>query len=317
MTDTQTDTRANQLGSLKNPFENTIAVAVHQHRFGLTRKVSDDDARVVTQETGESLPPEAIAMSKRLLKSPSYDAIMSLDSRIRGRLADLSVPSVLQNAVVLVTFEMFSIVRRELEEYQRIRAQRVREFIADYEKAIEEARITLGSLFKANEYPSARDVEARFSVDVQYVQFGVAEGLKSIDQQLFNEEKQRLEATMREAALEMRTGMRAALSELVGHLREKLSGTGENGRPKILRESAVQNLNEWLDMFSLRDVTGDQELKNLVERLRGTLKGVDTKSLRDDNAARLKVRSELELAKGRLDSLVAEQPSRKFSFGED
>lgn len=303
---------------MENPFKNTIAVMLSQHRFGITRKVKPEEARAVSQATGETCNENAVSLAKRLLKSPQYDAIMRLDAGIRTRLHELSVPSVLRDGVVLVSLDFFERVREELRIYQRTRESMVAAFCSSYSDAVAEARETLGSLFDSSQYPPVDYVRGRFSVEVQYVGFDVSEGLKSIDENLYQREKEKLQECMAEAAREIRLGMRAALADLVGHLGQVLSGEREGGKPKILRDSAVNNISDWLDLFEGRNVTGDQELARMVEQCRSLINGIGSpENLRTSAGLRQEVAFKTARIKEALDDLVTELPARRMSLEDD
>jgi hypothetical protein len=302
---------------IKSPFENTIGVMLSQHKWGTQRKVRSNEARAVTLD-GERVSEEAVALSKKLIRSDEYDAIGSLDGAIRTELEKLSVPSVLRKGVILIPFLLFEQAMTKLVEYQEQRRVLVSRFADSYERAVDRARETLGpSLFRSEQYPSARVIANKFWVDVSTVDFNVSGNLKTLNRKLWEEERAKLQANMREATEEIRSVLRASLLDLVGHLSERLSGENEDGKPKIFRDASIKNLNEWLELFSARNVTDDQDLDELVQRCRQAMVGVDAEDLRKRTDIRKETASNLQTIKAQLDTMMVNSPSRKFSFDDD
>jgi hypothetical protein len=99
-------------------------------------------------------------------------------------------------------------------------------------------------------------------------------------------------------------------------MQERLA-PGEDGRPKAFRDSLVSNLAEFLDGFSLRNLTNDRQCEALVERLRKLLTGVDADDLRTSDTLRARVAAGIDKVKAKLDPLVVERGSRDISFEDD
>ena len=76
----------------------------------------------------------------------------------------------------------------------------------------------------------------------------------------------------------------------------------------------MENLNEWLDNFELRNVTDDAALSKLVEEAKLLVAGADVKELRKNEAARDGLRKQFTAVKEQLDLLVEEAGSRKIVF---
>jgi hypothetical protein len=63
------------------------------------------------------------------------------------------------------------------------------------------------------------------------------------------------------------------LSKLVSHLMGRLSGT-EDGKPKIFRDSAVENLTEFFNRFRQLNVRSNEQLDGLVNDAHRIVRGV-------------------------------------------
>ena len=305
--DTPKDLRAKQS---VNPFENAIAVQINKHRFGVRRKVEDVDAT----KDGQEVSRETIAVSKKLLQSDEYNKIALLDNQIKWNLDVISVPSILKQAVVLIPLPLFDRAVKMIDQYQADRAAAVDAFMASYDAVILKAQQELGPLFDRSQYPSPGEVRSRFSVDVSYVDFSISENLRKANSELYERERKKLEATMAEAAEDIRAALRLSLSELLNALTERLSGKNANGKPLVFQDSTVTNMNEWLELFSARNVASDNQLAKLVEKCKATLQGVEPDDLRKQADVREVAAKELSVVKNELDKLLTIRPSRKFSM---
>ena len=305
-------------GVSKNVFDRSLAVCISMHKWGIRRKVQASDVNVRDAFEDEPVSPEAIAMSKRLIESASYDAIGALDMSIRNELQRLALPaSMLRKGMYLVPLASLERVEHMIMAYQVQREGLISDFIAVYGDAISRARETLGPLFREDQYPDRDAVRSAFGVKISYVSFEVPGKLRSISEQLYNREKAKLTATIEQAGDEIRRGMREALAQLVGHLQSKLSEKRPDGRPAIFRDSAVQNIKDWLELLPTRNILDDTDLEVLAGKARQLLDGVAASDLRSDVLLRERVSGQMTEIKASLDTLVTSQPVRKFSWNDE
>ena len=101
------------------------------------------------------------------------------------------------------------------------------------------------------------------------------------------------------------------LSKLVSHLTDRLAGQ-EDGKPKVFRDSAVENLTEFFGRFRQLNIHSSAELDQLVERAQGVLAGVQPQDLRDSAARRQQVASQMAAVQASLDGLLMDRPRRSI-----
>ena len=92
---------------------------------------------------------------------------------------------------------------------------------------------------------------------------------------------------------------------------ERLSGQTD-GKPKIFRDSAVENLAEFFQRFRQLNVRSNDELDELVSQAQQIVQGIQPQSLRDNNVLRQTVASELAEVRGTLDSMMIDRPRRNI-----
>ena len=76
--------------------------------------------------------------------------------------------------------------------------------------------------------------------------------------------------------------------------------------------NGVDRLLEFLDTFSKKDVADDEQLRTLVEEVRGLLSGQDISKLRKDQGLRELVQERMQSVKVVLDTLVEDAPTRQI-----
>lgn len=99
------------------------------------------------------------------------------------------------------------------------------------------------------------------------------------------------------------------LSDLVTHLSERLSGQ-DDGKPKIFRDSAVENLSEFFQRFRRLHIGGEDQLEEIVSRAESVLRGVEAQQLRDAPRLRERIVDNLADVRRALDEQLVDQPRR-------
>ncbi len=101
------------------------------------------------------------------------------------------------------------------------------------------------------------------------------------------------------------------LSSLVSHLTERLSGN-EDGKPKIFRDSAVENLTEFFERFRTLNVRSNEQLDEMVDQCQQIVRGIEPQALRDSSVTRNTVATELAQVQQVLDDLLVDRPRRNI-----
>jgi hypothetical protein len=120
---------------------------------------------------------------------------------------------------------------------------------------------------------------------------------------------------MAEASSEIQQVLRAAMAEMVAHLRDRLTDQAD-GKPQRIRESTIEKLRGFLDTFDFRNVTDDVELREQVERARQLLNGVSTDTIRNTAELRVRIKNGMAEVAQQLETMVADRVGRKFRFDE-
>ena len=98
----------------------------------------------------------------------------------------------------------------------------------------------------------------------------------------------------------------------MGHLSERISGAGEDGKPKVFRDSAVDNLSDFFERFRSLNVRSNDQLDALVAQAQQAVRGVGAQDLRDSGDLRQRVASELSRVQSALDGMLVDRPRRRI-----
>jgi len=94
----------------------------------------------------------------------------------------------------------------------------------------------------------------------------------------------------------------------VEHLTERISGSNDDGTPKVFRDSAVGNLADFFARFRNLNVRSNPQLDALVEEAQRTVRGLEAQDLRDSATIRQFVGERLANVRTSLDAMLIERP---------
>jgi len=289
--------------------ERAVLIQVDIKRIGNARKVSTE---IINADADKDL----LHVSKTLLDSAELKAVTALDSEMKSYLKRKCLPSVLRKGVFLLPLASLSAVNARMEAFQAQRATLVNSFAEVYPSLVEQARAQLRDLFDAEDYPPAERVKEFFALSWNYVSFGVPEALATVDQALFEEQRQKSAAQWQEAQGVVQDLLRARTLEMVSHMAERLTPCAD-GKAKTFRNSMLENIDEFLQDFDSLNVTNDAQLAALVSRARELLSGVDAQTLRKSKDLRANLGSAFGEIETQLNSLLVDRPLRMVSFDEE
>jgi len=303
-------------GAVDNVLRNSVFLKVSFGTYGNTRRVSNQTLGIVADE-------ETVRVNKSLLQSKELDELDKSDAAFRRWIYDISLPY--DMGIYVLSLRAVETFNRKFREYRDgKRAELIERFMGKYSRCVSEAEQRLSSvqvgdrtvnLFKSSDYLSEAKVRDRFYADYEYLSFSTPDTLSEISESIFEEEREKASSKLQSATDEMIGVMRGTLLELVTHLKTKLT-PGDDGKAKILRDTAVTNLSDFLKTFDLRNVTNDTELASLVGQCRSILRTFDFDAdvLRNITTVRERVQRDMTAVSDELAKLVIEKPSRKFRF---
>lgn len=284
-------------------FEKTIAVSLsfgtiaNQRRTSLAGVVVDADK-------------DRLNMNALILQCPEMKAIRGVMAKTRERILDdkkgLTLPALFKRGVALVPHSLVDQVEQILHDARAELATHVEDLITNYDQRIEEDRQRLRSKFSLRHYPSKAALRDTFTITWRYMSLTPSAQLKTISSAVYQKEVARAIKDAQEISEAIKQTMRAAAYELVKAFRDRL-GYDNEGNPLVFRNSTVNNLTEFIANLEHRNVTGDQELSDLMSEITGLLNGVNPDALRNNESLRKAVHAKTEEIIGGLNTLVTTQ----------
>jgi len=251
-----------------------------------------------------------LSAGKKLLDTshPAFKAVTAVRTRVIAFWKGISLPYpesgirlIRQDDISSFTVQMTSL-KVELDEA-------VVQLDARYDELKSAARRRLGSLYNAGDYPVT--LRGWFDVSYDFPSVEPPEYLRQLSPQLYQQEASRIAARFDEAVQLAEQAFTEELSKLVSHLTERLSGS-EDGKPKVFRDSVVENLREFFERFRHLNIRSDQQLDELVVQAQRVVRSVEPQQLRDNRALRQQVASQLSGVQSVLDGLLVDRPRRNI-----
>ena len=294
-----------------SPFENALALRLELRCFGTAR-------RGIMSEITTFADKDMLRLGKAIVISDALDAIHSADGEVRRWLENRSVPAPLFKAGTrLVKLTTFPTVEERIRAYTLVERPRLVEaFIADWPRAVNDARNRLATQFEAKNYPEPADVRACFDARATWLEIGAPKALQRLSADVYRQQAEQVREAFADAMIAARQGVRIKVRELIAKLAERLT-PGADGKRKVFRDSAVENVREFFELFDDCDLTNDAATRAIVDKGRQLLAGVTPDALREDAAAadRANLSRAFETMTRELDALIVTAPSRQY--GED
>ncbi len=171
------------------------------------------------------------------------------------------------------------------------------------------ARERLGRLYSATDYPER--LTGLFAIDYDFPSVEPPAYLRELSPALYAEEQRRVAARFDEAVHLAEEAFTSELGKLISHLTERLSGQ-EDGKPKVFRDTAIENLSEFFQRFRQLNVRSNQDLDDLVAQAQSVVRGIQPQELRDSASLRQHVATQLSGVQAAIDGLMVDRPRRNI-----
>ena len=276
--------------------------------FGTTKSLSDEQKATIANSFDADR--EALSAGKRLLntKDPAWKNVSSLKSQMNSFWKGETLPFPM-TGIRLIRQHDIAHFNDRMMSFEAELDQAVEALDEVYGLMKESARQRLGELFNAGDYPSS--LQGLFSVTVSYPSVEVPPYLRRLRPDLYRQEAERVSQRFDQALEMAESAFMDELSQLISHLTERLTGQ-DDGKPKVFRDSAVNNVFSFLERFKRLNVNSNAELNDLISTCQQVVQGRSAQSLRDNRLVRESVATELREVGKQLDQLLVDRPRRNL-----
>ena len=253
---------------------------------------------------------EYLSAGKKLLdvSHPTFKAVTSVRSRILAYWKGISLPYP-EPGIRLIRQDDIASFTVQLTTLKADLQQAVTSLDECYAELKSAARRRLGRLFNVADYPPS--LSGLFDVSYDFPSVEPPDYLRQLSPLLYQQEANRVAARFDEAIQLAEQAFTEELAKLVSHLTERLSGS-DDGKPKVFRDSAVENLGEFFQRFRHLNVRSSDQLDDLVGQAQRVVRGVQPQQLRDNVSLRQQVATQLSGVQAVLDGLLVDRPRRNI-----
>ncbi len=279
--------------------------------FGVRRSLSPDQCEQAAAQFGAERA--YISASKKLIDAahPAMRAVNQVRREVSEYWKDISLPFP-EAGIRLVRQADVVQMDDHLGNYQRRLSEAVEVLESCHSEIKRLAHERLGRLYNEADYPATFIGLFQFTWDFPNVE--PPDYLARLKPELYQQEWNRVRSRFEEAVQLTEQAFMNELSGLISHLSERLSGAGD-GKPKIFRDSAIENLNEFFERFQRLNIHSSSELESLVARAQSLLSGVRPQQLRDSTGLRQQLATQLSGVQSVLDGLMVDRPRRRILRG--
>jgi hypothetical protein len=277
--------------------------------FG-TQKTLTPEQRAAAAEPFDA-DSQLISAGKRLIdtKHTAYRAVTAIRTKIGETWRGLTLPFP-EPGVRLIKQEKLDEFAAMIADYKVELDDAVANLDRHYDELKHAAAERLGSLFNAADYPET--LRGLFDVAVDFPSIEPPDYLMQLSPGLYQQEQERVRARFEEAVRLAEQGFLEEFARLVDHITERLSGTSDDGSPKVFRDSAVGNLGDFFARFRELNVRSNVQLDELVERAQQAVRGVAAQDLRDSQGLRQRLATQLTQVQSALDGMIVDRPRRRI-----
>jgi hypothetical protein len=251
-----------------------------------------------------------LSAGKKLIDTghPAFKAVTTIRNRAKQCWASMSLPYP-EPGIRLIRQDRVDDFDAKMREFKEELAEAVATLDRHYTELKATARQRLGALFNAGDYPES--LRGMFEVSWDFPSVEPPDYLQQLNPQLYEQECQRVQSRFDEAVRLAEEAFATELAKLMSHLTDRLSGQ-EDGKPKIFRDSAVENLAEFFQRFRELNVRSNEQLDQLVGQAQRVIRGVGPQDLRDNAGLRQHVATEMSRVQSVLDGLLIDRPRRNI-----
>jgi hypothetical protein len=264
-------------------------------------------------QAAESFDAEGqfLSAGKKLIdtKHNAFRAVTAIRTKITDYWRGLTLPFP-EPGVRLINHDQVEGFDQQMADFKIELEDAVRTLDHKFEELKQAAAQRLGSLFNPADYPAT--LVGLFGVSWDYPNIEPPAYLIGLSPDLYRQEQERVRARFEQAVQLAEQAFLDEFAKVVAHLTERISGTNEDGTPKVFRDSAIDNLSEFFERFRSLNVRSNQQLDELVVQAQRAVRGVAAQDLRDSQSVRQEVATQLATVQTTLDAMLIERPRRRI-----
>jgi hypothetical protein len=284
------------------------AARVSVHWFGIRKSLTTQQTAQAADAFGAE--ERFLSAAKKLLDTShsAFKAVTSIRSRLQSYWKGVSLPYP-EPGVRLIRRDQVDQFAAQMRQFQDELEEAVGRLNDHYDQLKRTAQEKLGHLYNPVDYPES--LIGLFSIEFDFPSVQPPDYLRQLNPELYQRECERVQGRFNQAIQLAEDAFIAELSKLVSHLTDRLAGNAD-GKPKVFRDSAIENLTEFFGRFRELNVGSNEQLDSLVEEAQQVVRGIEPQALRENAGLRQQVATELSRVQSVLDGLLVDRPRRNI-----
>jgi hypothetical protein len=276
--------------------------------FGVRKSLSTEQKAQAADAFGAE--GSFLSAGKKLIdtRDAAFKAVTSIRSQTQQFWRSLTVPYP-EAGIRLIRRDEIGLFEVKLTSLRQELDEAVANLDDHYAELQTAARRRLGRLYNPADYPAT--LIGLFNVAWDYPNVDPPIYLQQLSPALYEEESRRVAARFEEAVALAEQAFTEEFGKLVSHLTERLSGS-DDGKEKVFRDSAVQNLAEFFQRFKHLNVRSSADLDNLVDQAQRIVRNVRPQELRDNQNLRQRIAAQLAGVESQVEGMLVDRPRRNI-----
>lgn len=256
--------------------------------------------RQITDEVNQqhNAASDAGRYNKLLLPKEALAEIVSIVSETRADFLKRTLPW-MDNGSRIMAADAYMAHMSWLNGQIRKFDAAVNDFISKYPGYVNDARIRLNGMFKAEDYPDATTLRGKFAVDCKVLPVPTSDDFRV---NMSDAQAQRIRDDIEKQVMEATTtavqDVYRRIAEVTGRMVERLNAFKPAVRKGertvgVFRDSLVENVRDLVMILPALNITGDPQLTEMAEKLK-PLTEHDASVLRENPAIRRDVAAEAQ-----------------------
>ena len=195
----------------------------------------------------------------------------------------------------LLPTSLFMEYKQNMNTIERTMNAMIDDFLLSYDDLVLDAKLHLGSLFNANDYPSIDELRDKFGFKLVFSPLPESNDFRlDIPQQDMQELSSKYESAFNDRLNDAMQENWSKLHKTLTHMSEKLTETEDENSVKRYHDSLVTNATELCGLLTHLNITKDPKLEEARRSLELTMLGVGIEDIKDSPVVRSNVKNKVD-----------------------
>lgn len=227
--------------------------------------------RTATKEVDEKHgAKDAGRFNKLLIDKGALEPIDKIENSARTYHYSVTLPWGDQGQRILPA-ALFMDYTQSMDQFKREFESRVRDFLVEYPRLMQEARNRLGSLYDPQDYPDAQDIRTKFEFGLVITPIPSAQDFRV---QLNEEYVDQIKADLMERQNKQQIEAVRHVWQRVREVVERIKDTCSKEKPRIY-DSMMDNAKQLIEILPALNLAGDPQLDKLAEEMKQLVVSTD------------------------------------------